>query len=424
MKRIIKLLLLVIVLISVMHSADALGITPSRKIIDFEPGLEETITFKILNSELINSVLKIYPRGDLAQYVMIENESIQFLEDQHSVKVSYVISLPDELENPGTNVLKIVIEETPSGADEQVAVVGRLAVIHQLVIQAPLPGTFATLQFTANTPTEGQNVKFNYVFSNEGTEDILGLIGDVEIFNENGESVGVAQYSFDYLKSREKRKDVKVFGTLPVGTYTVKTTVVYNNKKLTAETMFTVIGSYVDIQSISSDNFRLGQINKVDVFIYNNWIRDLQNVFAELTVRDETGNEYGSFKTISVDLAAQSFGNLFGYWETENLPVGTYTLIVTLHYLGSVVEKEFEIQVFPTEIQTSSLYISGSATVTERSTKSPVPMLLLVFIVLIVVNIYLIYKVRKKKNPPSFENYKTQMIILICAVMLEVVKIF
>ena len=59
-------------------NAQAIGVTPGRTTIDFEPNLERTVTFRIINNEHKDFRAFVYAEGDLKDYVTSENNIIDF----------------------------------------------------------------------------------------------------------------------------------------------------------------------------------------------------------------------------------------------------------------------------------------------------------------------------------------------------------
>lgn len=53
--------------------AHALGISPASYQIDFEPNLEKTLQFKILD---VNQALRLYVEGDLNSSITLEKQSL------------------------------------------------------------------------------------------------------------------------------------------------------------------------------------------------------------------------------------------------------------------------------------------------------------------------------------------------------------
>ena len=75
---------LVIFLLLSIYNASAIGVTPARKTLQFEPGLEQTVTFKILNNEHKDFTAYVYAEGDLKEYVTAEKNIIEFKESDDS----------------------------------------------------------------------------------------------------------------------------------------------------------------------------------------------------------------------------------------------------------------------------------------------------------------------------------------------------
>ena len=62
-------MLLVMFILLISFNVNALGVTPARKTIDFQAGLEESVDLEILNNEHKDMRVAIFVEGDLAQYV-------------------------------------------------------------------------------------------------------------------------------------------------------------------------------------------------------------------------------------------------------------------------------------------------------------------------------------------------------------------
>ena len=420
-----KMVLVLIVLVSFMQSVDALGITPSKKIVDFNSDLQQEFTFRVVNSEHKDFDIIIYPRGELADYVLIERNSIHLSKDQKEAIVKYKINVPYEVRKPGTNTIEIVVEESASDYDQQTAVGGKIAVVHQLVLKSPFLGTYANVKFTANNPEADQGLAFTYMLYNDGTEDISEFNAELQIFDAQSQLISTTQYVFDGLEAGKRRKDVRVFTeALPPGDYYAKTTIFYEGKIVTAATSFTVGGSYIVIESIGSDQFTLGGINKIDVSVYNRISQEVENVFAEIIVKDDT-KIYSVFKTISVSLSPFTGNTLFGYWDTSNIGAGTYDLAVTLRYLGRTTEKDFRISVSPTDFVASEVGISGSVVIGKTKGLDPtIAILIVAFIVLMIINVALLIYIRRGKKPPeNIEKIVTTVNMMLLPIGLEIMNL-
>ena len=71
--NIAKIITIFVVLISLSSLVSALGVAPTRSMVDFEPNLEKEINLKILNNENKDFKVVVYARGELAEYLNVKN---------------------------------------------------------------------------------------------------------------------------------------------------------------------------------------------------------------------------------------------------------------------------------------------------------------------------------------------------------------
>ncbi|HME87033.1 MAG TPA: hypothetical protein VKE88_01335 [Candidatus Nanoarchaeia archaeon] len=402
MKRIVFISLSLVVLVAILSSqVVAFGLTPSRKIIDFTPELQQSIEFRIVNSEHKDFDVVIYPRGELSEYVAINKKVMHIAADQGEVIVSYTLSLPYELRKPGQNLIEIIVEETPSNPNEQTAVAGRIALVHQLIIKSPYLGAYVSGHLSANNPSLGEPVDFSFALFNEGNEDVDELHATIEVFSEAFELLGSQEYTFAQLVQGEQRKEVTRFDKqLPPGNYHAVAHVFYGGKTISLETPFAIGGPFVEIESIGSSQFILGRINQLDIAVHNQWSQEMKNVYAEVTVSDSRGSVKSIFKTLNSNIPPLMGATMYGYWDTTDLAAGSYNLLVSLKYNGLVSEKEFLAEILPDQLSVRSTSLTGRAT-TGKSNKMDLSLSFLVIsiIILIIINLsLLLYLKRRNQN--------------------------
>ncbi len=424
MNKAIKYTLFALLILIMINSAFALGVTPSRKNIEIKGDVHETVKFNVLTGEGRDIDVILYPRGALAEFVTLETTALHIPASRSSADVRYTLDIPDSAIKPGVNVIEIVIEETPTDYKEQTVIGGKIAVVHQLLLMSPYLGEHMRTVFTANNPNFGESLKFTYACTNDGTEPINNFEADVEVFDERKISAGKERYPFEKLAVGETRKETKDFtGTLTPGKYTAVTKIYYSGKTLTEETKFVVGSPFIEIEAISSANFKLGMINKLDILVYNKWNEEIKNVFGEVTVKDKYENIFNIFKTASDSVLPFASNTLFGYWDTANINIGLYNLLVKVDYGAGISQKEFDVKVFQNELVASPSQISGQVVAGKTSAKDALtPILILAFIVLIIVNIFLIIYIRRNRKPP--EELNTFIIFAATTCMIMITKLF
>ncbi len=415
-----------VIMLALLSSTFALGISPSRKTIPFTSDLQQEIAFTVLNGENKDLDVIIYPRGELADYVLIEKSSLHIPASQRAAKVKYKINVPYSVRKPGINQLDIVVEEIPSDYEKQTVISGKVAVVHQLLLTSPYNGKYLRAMLTTNNPEEGKNLELSFALFNEGTKKIEAIKGEVTVLNSNFESIAQSNYDFDPLDFGESRKDVKtMYLNLHPGDYYVKANIKYEGRIINLDAAFTVGGSYIEIGGISSSNFKLGAINQLDVSVYNKISEEIKNVFGEIIVQDKNDKVYSIIKTISVDLLPNSGNNLFGYWDTSSLSLGIYDLLVKVRYGGRETQKEFEVKVLNDQIIASQAGISGRAVAQQKKSKDPIiNILILSFVILMILNILLIIYIRKGRAPPQIPSNTINMLLVANFILIGIMKIF
>src|SRR3989344_8368759 len=108
-RKIIWICMILIVGIMIFNSnVDAIGVSPARKTIDFSQGYRENVTFNVLNNEHKDMKVVIYVEGDLNESIKLSETLLEFRADENSKELSYDITLPSKLEEPGTHENKII----------------------------------------------------------------------------------------------------------------------------------------------------------------------------------------------------------------------------------------------------------------------------------------------------------------------------
>ncbi|MFH1445052.1 MAG: hypothetical protein ABIF08_01060, partial [Nanoarchaeota archaeon] len=177
MRKILVLLVFVLALSSMIAGSNALGISPSRVIIDFQPDLQETREYTIINNEDKTKTVELYKKGDLANCITLYDTSYALSPGERKT-FSYDIDLPDSLEGYGIFDTRIgAVESAPEGS----MMGGRAAVESQLWIRKLFEGTYLELSILASDGYAGNIIPISLKITNYGTED-AACSGLLDIF--------------------------------------------------------------------------------------------------------------------------------------------------------------------------------------------------------------------------------------------------
>jgi len=376
----------------------ALGVAPAKVGINFEANLEKEIILRIFNEQNKDFKAVVYARGELAEYLNVDNTLISVKADQSEVEFKFKINLPDKFDKPGVHEAEIVImefEDEFATNEENVAVTALAAVVSKLQVRVPYPGKYAESRVHIESAMIGENVVFIIPIFNFGKENIENARARVEIFGPTYEKLGEF-YTNDI--SINARGEGKVRGSwkadVNAGIYHAVVTIEYDGKKERIETNFEVGNKYVNIKEVNVADFNLGEVAKFDIVIENMWNQLLKDVYGELIVLDKEGTEYTRFKTATIDLEPYGSGLLEAYWSTKNIPIGQYDLDLTIFYEGKESHKLIEANVNIDSIKTDSFIVGQVISGKEKIGRDT--LLLFVVFMLIIINIsWFIYLKRR-----------------------------
>jgi hypothetical protein len=414
------LMIVLVVLLFIVPNIYALGVAPSRDIIDFRPG-KQTLTARIINNDRTEMRLALFPKGELANYSTINDEQIIVKADEAEKTFTYSIDLPATL-TPGTRELDIVIVQLPDSyvqtndnlvttddksvlfgsKDKNSMVSATTAVMQQLMVRVPYPDSYLEGSIYVSEGKVGDTLTFTVPVVNRGSKP-AEVYADVSIKGPANEEIGTFKTDKILLNGS---KEVKLIGKWKAdvnqGLYYAEATVHYGDKYFVLRKEFTIGNLFVSIEGLSVQGFKLGGIAKFDVNLKNKWNEEIKDVYGELNVLDQDGKGLANVKTLSTDLSGNGADTINGYWDTSGVNVGRYDVNVVLHYAGKTTEKLFQTVVGIDKI-TVAQSGAGQVTAAKDTSTSIVPILVVVVAVLIVVNLgwFLFLRKRVQKPPQS-----------------------
>ncbi len=399
----VLLMLTTIILLS--SNVSGFGVGPSRQYISYTPG--ETIEGELylMNDEKNTFKVGIYVEGDLADYVTLDQQLLDVGRNDMIKVVPYKIKFPKKSPRPGDNKVKIVFREfsTDKDVDKGSSVRANLAIAAEIVIQVPYPGKYAEGQlFISNAEDMDKPTKFTVLLDNYGTEDIAQAQAHINIFSPTGDKVGETETNARSLGAKEEvRLDALWDKEVKMGSYIAKAKVTYDNRSLTLEQPFDLGRFTIELSDITVDKFKLGDVAKFNIKLANNWNKKIDSVYSEVIITDENEKEITRFKTAAIDIPAEEVGQLEGYWYTEGVAPGYYTIKFIVHYAGKMTQKIIKMKVDLNEIkffnEGTGYVISKSEEGKGMSTQSLLIVLILaVVILLIIMNLGWFYFLSKR----------------------------
>ncbi|MFH1064219.1 MAG: hypothetical protein V1729_04010 [Candidatus Woesearchaeota archaeon] len=365
----VKLILPILFITLLSVQASALGVGPSRQILSFTPGQEFEGELIIINDQGDDFRAAVYVQGDLSDYVTIENPLVVVSSSDTAKSIPYKVKFPIKSPRPGSSKIEIVVRQFPKdgAVDEGSVVSASMAVISQMIIKVPYPGKYAEGKlFISGTEKTDSPARFLISIYNFGTEDIGDAHAKIEILGPDGEKVDEFSTSNSQVKSKEEA-NLEALWTPNVnkGTYKAVVTVYFDEKTFNLEQSFDLGTFVIDVSDVSVEKFRLGDVAKFDILLFNSWNVQMKDVYVEMTIEDSRGNKMTELKTAAIDIPAQQVGTLESYWYTEGVAPGIYKVKLLVHYAGKMTQKEYDF-----EVDTNSITRLGAPIIGQVVTRA------------------------------------------------------
>ena len=384
-------------------SAAAIGVTPGRTTVDFEPNLERSVTFTILNNEHKEFNAFVYADDELKDVITAEKNIIEFKETDESKPFTFRFRLPEKMEKPGDHWAKIVVMEMPSGTNPQTTdgqvVLATTAVVHQLRVKVPYPGKYAEFEMVANDAEPNGTVNFFVKVFNLGTENIYNAFATVDILGPTNEKI-------DTIESEPISVESKKTGEIAIpwqanvnpGMYHAIATVSYDDKVGKVEKNFAVGAMRIEVLDVKVRNFVLGGIAKFEISMENKWNQKITGAYAEIVMSNQKGDQVASFKSASIDVDPLQRSTLYAYWDTQGVEKGAYDAKLILHYADKTSEKLLKAYVNLESIETEIVGITARAVTAKGGPGPGADLLVPIVIVLIMINVGWFFYFRGRKK--------------------------
>jgi len=184
--------------------AAAVGMSPARMELNFQPGFEQDYTFQVFNNDGKTLDIRLYASGDLAEYITLSQSNVT-LAIGETKTFSFHVKLPQSLE-PGKRDTRIgAVEMVPPGA----AVAAVSGVEMQFWVYVPYPEKYIAVDIaTINVPKPNRTMNFTVTLTNPVNASI-DTTADFEIQDANNTTLDRFELGGAFLKKNE-------FKTFPV----------------------------------------------------------------------------------------------------------------------------------------------------------------------------------------------------------------
>lgn len=409
--RLLLIISSILLLLLISQQVLAIGVSPGRTTINFESNMKKDISLTITNSEKKEATVVVYVRGELKDYIKLSQQSITFKEGEETKTIIYSVELPSSIEKPGLQKTEIVILEVPKESTiktekgqeviilDSPAVSARLAVISQLYIYVLHPGKYIEAGLDAITNEE--RVRFIIPITSQGKLGIGNAQATIDIYTSLNEKIATIKTSSEGLESQQTKElwaewDYTSAKANP-GKYKAVATITYDGQTTYSEKNFEIGSKNLEIESITVNNFKLGEIAKFGILVNNEWASELREVSVQIQVNNEEGQIMADFASQNYNIPPLSKAEIVSYWDTVGVKEGTYKGKLILKYEDKIIEKPIEIKVTKNDIEVTGF--TGKAVFSKENKLSLQNILIGIVILLVIINgVWFWMFLRKKKK--------------------------
>ncbi|MBN2459023.1 hypothetical protein JXB28_01960 [Candidatus Woesearchaeota archaeon] len=322
--------------------ASALGVSPSRVTMNFEPNYEYE-TDVCFSTQGITR-LKVEAIGELAPYITItgpdENGEIQA---EINNCVHYKLKLPSSFDTPGRKDGGVTALEL---SDETYGNVQALVRIHhQIWVYVPYPGKYLEItSFKAGNVKAGGTVPFIIDIISKGDETIEEASGKVYIYKNNNQ-IGVVdtnvarKLELDQPRQLSAKWDSTGYKE---GNYEAFVEISYDGLDANETTPFKLGALDANLINYTRELI-VGGIKEFHATVDSIWDETLQGVRVVAKVYNYSQSKeqpVASVETLTRNLDPWSTEDLKGFLDISTFNIGTYDIELTLYFseIGSAKE--------------------------------------------------------------------------------------
>jgi len=395
----IKYLLVVFIFLLALQSVYALGVSPGRTTIDFEPNLQKEVSFLVTNSEHKDMSVILYVKGELKDYIVLNQERVSFSKNEDSKSFDYFVSLPKEFERPGLHTAEIVVQEVPEDSELEGTTLGAtVAVVTQLYVNVPYPGKYLEFEVEIIEASPNQLTTFLIPIVSRGELDIKKVKTKIEIYSEE-KLVDKIELEKTGILSGEKKQLIGTWDTdVAIGRYRAKIILNYDGEKKIIEKEFNVGDAKLVIELITVKDFKLGEIAKFNILVNNKMNQEVKDVNVKMVLYGDGKNILDEFQSQNYDASALSKLEMVAYWDTEGINEGLYDGKLILRYGSERDEKNVKVEV--TENSIEVIGITGKVIVKGGGGFSLTTILIILIVILVLGNVlwfFVVKRLRKKR---------------------------
>ncbi len=339
-----KILLLLLISMFLLYDVLALGISPSTREVYFEPGLERTLSYHIINNENKNISVSLAVSGDLKDYIVLNDSIVDMPDTEEKIKLYYTLKFPSEMESGKlkseiiATSRSLVKAGTSSGSSNTIT--ASMSIASEISVIAASLDNYLIAELDAHDVPENGSLHFDIAMNNLGDKNIHNVFAAISIYSPEGTLI----IQFDTLmKDIRKHSKSHIQASLPVynldnltpGRYYANAAVYYDGLAAESRDEFKVGEPEIRISNISL--FRAGDnAYRFDIDTISEWNSPINGAYVILDVKDIAGSLMPQLQSYLFDIGPMGNEIITLYAELDEF--GEERLHNATIYLTTVAE--------------------------------------------------------------------------------------
>ncbi len=360
-----------------------------RAMVEYEPNKHIEFDYAVIANAGFTQDYDLRVVGDLAEHVRLDPPKVLALPDGQRSPFKASIDFPAELAAPGIHPLEIFVEETmvrgSGGSASAGANVGaKVAAVAQILVRVLYPMKKLVASLAIGDGEERRPLVLGANVENWGKTPFDKVWADFNVLDQNNSKIEMLRTKVIPLATLEQKQVTAVLDGVKyeAGEYRVNAIVYADEQREELNGTFRIGEMLVEIVEATA-TFKNSSINPFNIKVRSKWNRDIQNVYAIARIGPS------EVQTPTVTLKPWEERVLTGYWDTTGFNIGEHEAYITLYFDGKTTTAKLKVEIIP-----------GLEVQTERPVSTARPYvfgLLAIVAVLVIINVVLLLRLRKKE---------------------------
>lgn len=383
-----RIFILVVLTVLLSTNVLAIGLSPSSASVDYEQGLSTSVSLRVVPSGGDEKASVSLGNSNLAEYVTISRNEIDFTDPNDNGEVIITIDIPNNDKN-FVGVQSINVEARGIRQEKSTAMVSATAiVVVPIKVYFPYPGKYVDINsFNVESINEGVDSSASWILQSRGNEAV-SVTAKLEVYDSNNDLFfeKTTQPVLLFPNQMHSEQLTIPLKDRPSGNYYALLKINYEDDEKNKSKNFGIGTMDVDLTEYFPKELNYNSINEMKFMLLNKWNGVLDNIYGEINIAGKKA------KTPSTMLESLKGGSITHYLDVSGVDPGNYSGTFTVYFEDNSKEFPIEISILD-EIETQKKL----GTYEEPADYSTLIIIIVGIIVVIIIALFL-YRKYSEKN--------------------------